>query len=104
MHWHGDTYTLPDGAVHLASSVDCRQQAFRAGASTYGLQFHVELDRFSAAGLVPHLPAGVRLTPEEVDVVADVGRTVLHRLADRWLGVPATDPAPTPPATSGGPV
>jgi GMP synthase (glutamine-hydrolysing) len=42
-HWHRDTFDLPAGAVHLAQSPACRQQAFRAGEAAYGLQFHVEM-------------------------------------------------------------
>jgi GMP synthase (glutamine-hydrolysing) len=42
--WHGDTFDVPDGAVHLASSVSCRNQAFRYGANVYGFQFHLEVD------------------------------------------------------------
>lgn len=42
LQWHGDTFDLPDGATHLAWSDRCRHQAFRVGASVYGLQFHLE--------------------------------------------------------------
>jgi GMP synthase (glutamine-hydrolysing) len=42
--WHGDTFAIPDSAVHLASSPDCNNQAFRYGDKTYGLQFHLEVD------------------------------------------------------------
>jgi GMP synthase-like glutamine amidotransferase len=42
-HWHGETFDLPDGAALLASSQRCRNQAFRAGHCTYGLQFHLEV-------------------------------------------------------------
>jgi GMP synthase-like glutamine amidotransferase len=42
-HWHNDTFDLPAGAVLLAQSPACRQQAFRFEKSTYGLQFHVEM-------------------------------------------------------------
>lgn len=43
LHWHGDTFDLPDGAVHLAKSARCENQAFRWGDNTYGLQFHLEV-------------------------------------------------------------
>jgi GMP synthase-like glutamine amidotransferase len=44
-HWHTDTFTLPDGAVHLASSNMTTIQAFRIGRAVYGIQFHFEADR-----------------------------------------------------------
>lgn len=43
--WHGDTFELPDGAVHLARSPQCEHQAFRFGRHACGLQFHVEVTR-----------------------------------------------------------
>ena len=42
--WHGDTYELPDGAVHLATSASCPNQAFRYGDNVYAFQFHMEVD------------------------------------------------------------
>ena len=42
--WHGYTFDLPSGAVHLARSDTCANQAFRYGWNAYGLQFHLELD------------------------------------------------------------
>jgi len=45
LHWHGDTFDLPDGAVHLARSDMYENQAFRANRSIYGLQFHLEIDK-----------------------------------------------------------
>ncbi len=42
--WHGDTFEIPHGAVHLARSQACAHQAFRYGENVYGLQFHIEVD------------------------------------------------------------
>lgn len=42
-HWHGDTFDLPEGAWHLASSAAYPNQAFRHGRWAYGVQFHVEV-------------------------------------------------------------
>jgi GMP synthase-like glutamine amidotransferase len=41
--WHGDTFEIPKGAVHLATSPLCLNQAFRYGTNVYGLQFHLEV-------------------------------------------------------------
>jgi GMP synthase (glutamine-hydrolysing) len=43
LHWHGDRCLLPPQAELLASSLHCREQAFRIGARAVGLQFHVEV-------------------------------------------------------------
>lgn len=43
LHWHGDTFTLPQGAERLASSERYENQAFRRGRNVLGLQFHAEM-------------------------------------------------------------
>jgi GMP synthase-like glutamine amidotransferase len=41
-HWHGDTFGLPPGAVRLARSEGCENQAFLYQRRVIGLQFHFE--------------------------------------------------------------
>lgn len=58
-HWHGDTFTLPEGAVLLGSSPMYAHQAFRFGTRAYGLQFHVEPDTKTWLAWRDHLPEGL---------------------------------------------
>jgi GMP synthase-like glutamine amidotransferase len=53
-HWHGETFDLPGGAVRLAESAACDNQAFQVGHHVVGLQFHLETTPDTARSLVEH--------------------------------------------------
>jgi GMP synthase (glutamine-hydrolysing) len=96
LQWHGDTFSLPDGAVLLASSPAYPNQAFRWGRSAYGVQFHLELSREMAEEWT-QLPAYAEaldrvLGPDSsaalVDKLAehaDELRQHGRRMFERWL-------------------
>jgi len=43
LHWHGDTFDLPEGCFHLAKSERYINQAFAVGNYALALQFHPEV-------------------------------------------------------------
>jgi len=54
LHWHGDTFDLPEGAALLASSEVCKHQAFSMGPRVIGFQFHPEAGGSIEPWLVGH--------------------------------------------------
>ena len=60
-HWHGETFDLPPGAVRLARSAGCENQAFQFGRSVLALQFHLETTPAAARAMVGH--GGAELQP-----------------------------------------
>lgn len=53
-HWHGETFDLPEGAVRLARSGPCDNQAFQVARHVIGLQVHPEMTPDGAHALAAH--------------------------------------------------
>lgn len=93
LHWHGDTFELPPGSVHLASSARYRAQAFRCGARAWGLQFHLEVDTGAVRAFVAEFSDDIRRagvnpesilsdSPGAIESLAPHRALVLSRFAD----------------------
>ena len=90
LHWHGDTFDLPQGAVLLASTDICRNQAFSLGRHGLAFQFHPEAEaRGFERWLIGHAceiaaTPGVTVTALRADTARlapaaiTKGRQVLH--------------------------
>lgn len=91
--WHGDTFDMPPGAVPLARSALCANQAFRYGRCAWAFQFHIEMTApmiedwlacgtEELAGLDDVDPAAIRrAVPVELPKLELLGRRVLSRWA-----------------------
>jgi GMP synthase (glutamine-hydrolysing) len=74
LHWHGDTFTLPEGAVLLASTEVCENQAFAFGSNALAFQFHPEAERRGfERWLIGHAAeiAGAKLSVSELRAQAE---------------------------------
>lgn len=93
LHWHGDTFSLPEGALRLAASEACEQQAFVWGGRVLALQFHVEMDAAAVAaiakGCADELAGGDRWVQSAGQLVSGAERHGIESAAllDRWLGL-----------------
>jgi GMP synthase-like glutamine amidotransferase len=60
-HWHGDTFSIPEGALWTAKSMACAHQAFETcGGRVVGLQFHLETNAASLNELAEHCAHEIR--------------------------------------------
>ena len=79
-HWHGDTFDLPPGAVHLFESEACANQAFLLDNRILGLQFHLESTPETVQQLLTHCRDELIPGPF-IQGVAQIADTVPERFA-----------------------
>ena len=114
LQWHFDAITaLPPGAVQLASSPMCEQQAFRLGRLAWGVQFHIETTpeivrswaEDDASVLPDHdLDLIVSRSVAVHDDIAEVWRPFAHAFADIVREPAAVPPLRTVPTSTAAPV
>ena len=93
-HWHGDTFDIPAGAIRLAASKACRNQAFQLGDRVVGLQFHLESTVKSIRSLIENCSDEITDAPyiqtaqqmiEQVGAIASINPimdTVMYNMAE----------------------
>jgi len=62
-HWHGETFTVPEDAIPLASSEACTNQGFVYDERVVALQFHLETTEASARALIENAAADLAPGP-----------------------------------------
>ncbi|HSQ41893.1 MAG TPA: type 1 glutamine amidotransferase [Fibrobacteraceae bacterium] len=93
-HWHGETFSIPAGAILLGSSAACRNQGFLWNKQALALQFHLETTSASTENLLTHCgddvhqPGPFVQTAEQIRSGATQYASTLNRtltqLLDQW--------------------
>lgn len=94
LHWHGETFDLPPGAVHLAGSAACASQIFQWGDRALALQCHPEATAEAVAQLLAHCADELVPGPwvQDADALsagamaaAPAANALMHRMLDYLL-------------------
>ncbi len=87
--WHGDMFSIPPGAVHVAKSEACENQAFVFNGNTAGLQFHLESIPASVNRLIKNcgneLTAGKYIQKPEFIINQNSNYKIINELMERLL-------------------
>jgi GMP synthase-like glutamine amidotransferase len=76
-HWHGDTFDIPKGAIHIAKSEACENQGFIYDDHVVALQFHLETMEQSAKELIENCQDDITEGPfiqSSVEIFSDQKR------------------------------
>jgi len=89
-HWHGETFDLPEGAVRIAESEACANQAFQFGPNVIGMQFHLETTPETAGLLIENcgdelVPGAYIRTVEEMRAVPESQYAAINALCAEVL-------------------
>lgn len=95
-HWHGETFTLPQGATHILKSDYCANQAYVIGKNL-ALQCHIEMtadmvnswcehgaDEINAASSSPAVQTPAEMQADLQTRLNDLNR-VADRMYSRWI-------------------
>ena len=95
--WHGETFSLPDGAVRILGGEYCANQAYVLGGIHLGMQFHIEMtealirdwnDEWNdEVGNACSLPPSIQTTAQQftdMPRALPAMRGVAERLYTRW--------------------
>ncbi|WP_174374095.1 MULTISPECIES: type 1 glutamine amidotransferase [Agrobacterium] len=93
--WHRDTFTLPPGAIRLATNEATQNQAFRLGRAVYGTQFHFEASTAVVDSWCEAFPASVeKMAPGWLEKYsdhrgarADMADAAGLEIACAWVGL-----------------
>lgn len=94
MHWHGDTFEVPQGCVPVGASAGCANQGFvHSRRPIAGFQFHMEWDRETAAALTENCvddlaPGPFTQSTDAILVSEDRFEAMnawMFRFLDNWL-------------------
>ncbi len=91
LHWHGDTFDLPDSATLLASTEVYPNQAFAIARHTLGLQFHIEVDpkgieRWLIGHAVELKHAGIAIAQLRANTQTQNSlRSIVNDVVNDWL-------------------